>query len=378
MFFWVARMIVAGYEYVGNFPFKNVYYTGIVRDKQGRKMSKSLGNSPDPIELMQQFGADGVRVGMLLSSPAGNDLPFDESLCEQGRNFANKIWNAFRLVKSWEEKIDTSLEQPESSAIAVKWMNNRFEQVLADMEDGYDKFRISEVLMQTYKLIWDDFCAWYLEMAKPSYGKGVDAKTYNDTLDIFKNLLKVLHPFMPFLTEEMWQHMDSWKNESEMICISNWPAARSFETNIQKEFEEFEQLVTEVRNVRKKQNLPNKEALVVSFMKTANRNSSFDAAFKHLCNISELNEVSEKMSPSFSFMVNGVEYFIPYTASVDVEAEQAKMKEELAYLEGFLKSVEAKLSNERFVQNAPAAVLEGERKKQSDALSKIAAIKEQL
>jgi valyl-tRNA synthetase len=378
MYFWVARMIVAGYEYVGNFPFKNVYYTGIVRDKQGRKMSKSLGNSPDPIELMQQFGADGVRVGMLLSSPAGNDLPFDESLCEQGRNFANKIWNAFRLVKSWEEKIDASLEQPESSAIAVKWMNNRFEQVLAEMEDGYDKFRISEVLMQTYKLIWDDFCAWYLEMAKPSYGKGIDSKTYNDTLDIFQNLLKVLHPFMPFLTEEMWQHMESWKSESEMICTANWPAAKTFDANIQKDFEEFEQLVTEVRNVRKKQNLPNKEALVVSFMKTANRNSSFDAAFKHLCNISELNEVSEKMNPSFSFMVNGVEYFIPYTASVDVEAEQAKMKEELAYLEGFLKSVEAKLSNERFVQNAPAAVLEGERKKQSDALSKIAAIKEQL
>jgi len=315
---------------------------------------------------------------MLLSSPAGNDLPFDESLCEQGRNFANKIWNAFRLVKSWEEKIDSSLAQPESSAIAVKWMNNRFEQVLAEMEDCYDKFRISEVLMQTYKLIWDDFCAWYLEMAKPSYGKGIDSKTYNDTLDIFQNLLKVLHPFMPFLTEEMWQHMSEWKSESEMICISNWPAAKSFDANLQKEFEEFEQLVTEVRNIRKKQNLPNKEALVVSFMKTANRNSSFDAAFKHLCNISELNEVTEKMSPSFSFMVNGVEYFIPYTASVDVEAEQAKMKEELAYLEGFLKSVEAKLSNERFVQNAPAAVLEAERKKQSDALSKIAAIKEQL
>jgi valyl-tRNA synthetase len=337
-----------------------------------------LGNSPDPIELMQQFGADGVRVGMLLSSPAGNDLPFDESLCEQGRNFANKIWNAFRLVKSWEEKIDASLEQPESSAIAVKWMNNRFEQVLADMEDGYDKFRISEVLMQTYKLIWDDFCAWYLEMAKPSYGKGIDSKTYNDTLDIFQNLLKVLHPFMPFLTEEMWQHMESWQTESEMICIAYWPTAKSFDTNIQKEFEEFEQLVTEVRNVRKKQNLPNKEALVVSFMKTENRNASFDAAFTHLCNISELNEVSEKMNPSFNFMVNGVEYFIPYTASVDVEAEQEKMKEELAYLEGFLKSVEAKLTNERFVNNAPAAVLDGERKKQSDALSKIAAIKEQL
>ena len=378
MFFWVARMIVAGYEYVGDFPFKNVYYTGIVRDKQGRKMSKSLGNSPDPIELMEQFGADGVRVGMLLSSPAGNDLPFDESLCEQGRNFANKIWNAFRLVKSWEEKIDASLEQPASSAIAVKWMNNRFEQVLAEMEDGYDKFRISEVLMQTYKLIWDDFCAWYLEMAKPSYGKGIDSKTYNDTLDIFQNLLKVLHPFMPFLTEEMWQHMDSWNSESEMICISNWPAAKTFDTHIQKDFEEFEQLVTEVRNVRKKQNLPNKEALVVSFMKTANRNSSFDAAFTHLCNISELNEVTEKLNPSFSFMVNGVEYFIPYTASVDVEAEQAKMREELTYLEGFLKSVEAKLTNERFVNNAPAAVLDGERKKQSDALSKIAAIKEQL
>lgn len=378
MFFWVARMIVAGYEYQGKLPFKNVYYTGIVRDKQGRKMSKSLGNSPDPIELMQQYGADGVRVGMLLSSPAGNDLPFDESLCEQGRNFANKIWNAFRLVKSWEEKIDTTIEQPASSEIAVKWMNNRFEQVLAEMEDGYDKFRISEVLMQTYKLIWDDFCSWYLEMAKPSYGKGIDQKTYNETLAIFKNVLKVLHPFMPFLTEEMWQHMPAWKAESEFICTSEWPSAGSFNAELQQAFEQFEALVTEVRTVRKKQNLPNKESLVVSFLKSKPRNNAFDAAFKHLCNVSELNEISEKLNPSFSFMVNGVEYFIPYTASVDIEAEQSKMKEELAYLEGFLKSVEGKLSNERFVQNAPANVLEAERKKQADAQSKIAAIKEQL
>ena len=378
MFFWVARMIVAGYEYQGKLPFKNVYYTGIVRDKQGRKMSKSLGNSPDPIELMQNYGADGVRVGMLLSSPAGNDLPFDESLCEQGRNFANKIWNAFRLVKSWEEKIDPSIEQPASSEIAVKWMNNRFEQVLAEMEDGYDKFRISEVLMQTYKLIWDDFCSWYLEMAKPSYGKGIDQKTYNETLSIFKNLLKVLHPFMPFLTEEMWQHMPSWKTESEFICTSEWPSAGSFNAELQQSFEQFEALVTEVRTVRKKQNLPNKESLVVSFLKSNARNNAFDAAFKHLCNVSELNEISEKLNPSFSFMVNGVEYFIPYTASVDIEAEQAKMKEELTYLQGFLKSVEGKLSNERFVQNAPANVLEAERKKQADAQSKIAAIKEQL
>jgi valyl-tRNA synthetase len=341
-------------------------------------MSKSLGNSPDPIELMQHYGADGVRVGMLLSSPAGNDLPFDESLCEQGRNFANKIWNAFRLVKSWEEKVDTSIEQPASSEIAVKWMNNRFEQVLAEMEDGYDKFRISEVLMQTYKLIWDDFCSWYLEMAKPSYGKGIDQKTYNETLSIFKNLLKVLHPFMPFLTEEMWQHMPSWKTESEFICTSEWPSAGSFNAELQQSFEQFEALVTEVRTVRKKQNLPNKESLVVSFLKSNARNNAFDAAFKHLCNVSELNEISEKLNPSFSFMVNGVEYFIPYTASVDIEAEQAKMKEELTYLQGFLKSVEGKLSNERFVQNAPANVLEAERKKQADAQSKIAAIKEQL
>ena len=266
MFFWVARMIVAGYEYVGNFPFKNVYYTGIVRDKQGRKMSKSLGNSPDPIELMQQYGADGVRVGMLLSSPAGNDLPFDESLCEQGRNFANKIWNAFRLVKSWEEKVDASLAQPASAAIAVKWMENRFQQVLAEMEDGYEKFRISEVLMQTYKLIWDDFCAWYLEMAKPSYGSGMDAKTFQDTLAIFGNLMKVLHPFMPFLTEEIWQHMNEWKGESEMIATANWPASAGFDPQIQKEFAQFEEVVTEIRTIRKKQNLPNKAALTVSYL----------------------------------------------------------------------------------------------------------------
>lgn len=378
MFFWVARMIVAGYEYVGNFPFKNVYYTGIVRDKQGRKMSKSLGNSPDPIELMQQYGADGVRVGMLLSSPAGNDLPFDESLCEQGRNFANKIWNAFRLVKSWEEKVDASLPQPESAAIAVKWMENRFQQVLAEMEDGYEKFRISEVLMQTYKLIWDDFCAWYLEMAKPSYGSGMDAKTFQDTLAIFGNLMKVLHPFMPFLTEEIWQHMNELKGESEMIATANWPVATGFDPQIQKEFAQFEEVVTEIRTIRKKQNLPNKEALTVSYLKSDTRLSAFDKAIQHLCNVSELNEVTEKMTPSFGFVVGGVEYFIPYSASVDLEAEQAKMKEELAYLEGFLASVEKKLSNERFVQNAPAAVLDGERKKQADAQAKIAAIKEQL
>jgi valyl-tRNA synthetase len=378
MFFWVARMIVAGYEYEGKLPFKNVYYTGIVRDKLGRKMSKSLGNSPDPIELMQQYGADGVRVGMLLSSPAGNDLPFDESLCEQGRNFANKIWNAFRLVKSWEEKLDNTISQPESSAIAIKWMRNRMKQVFSEMEDGYEKFRISEVLMQTYKLIWDDFCSWYLEMVKPSYGNGIDQKTLNESLDIFKNILKILHPFMPFLTEEMWQHVPEWKKESEFICISNWPSNEKFDIEIQKSFEHFETLVTEVRNVRKKQNLPNKEALSVSYMTGKERNTQFDTAWKHLCNIADLSETTEKLNPSFGFMVDGVEYFVPYSASVDLESERAKMQEELKYLEGFLNSVEKKLSNERFVQNAPAAVLESEKKKQNDALAKIAILKEKL
>ncbi len=378
MFFWVARMIIAGYEYRGELPFRNVYYTGIVRDTQGRKMSKSLGNSPDPIELMAKHGADGVRVGMLLSSPAGNDLLFDEGLCEQGRNFANKIWNAFRLVNSWGEKVDNTLAQPESARVAVEWLNSKFNSVLAELNDDYDKFKISEALMSTYKLVWDDFCAWYLEMAKPVYGSNIDKKTYDATIVIFENILKVLHPFMPFLTEEIWQYISEREPGKGSICVAPWPSINKADETLLKEFELFTNAVIGVRNVRKDNNIANKESLTLQVKNNGNYANKFDAALKHLCNLSSIEFVNEKISNSFSFVVNSNEYFIPFTANVDVEGEKKKINEELTYTIGFLKSVEAKLNNEKFASNAPAAVLEGERKKQNDALGKIKVLEEKL
>ena len=378
MFFWVARMIIAGYEYRGELPFRNVYYTGIVRDKQGRKMSKSLGNSPDPIDLMKIYGADGVRVGMLLSSPAGNDLLFDESLCEQGRNFANKIWNAFRLVKSWEEKIDDTLAQSDSSNVSVQWMENKFNHVLAELNDDYDKFRISEALMKTYKLVWDDFCSWYLEMVKPSYGSSMDKTTFEATVSIFENILKVLHPFMPFLTEEIWQLMREREAGKGSICIASWPISKSADEPILLAFDYFSEMVIGVRNIRKENNIPNKEQLTLKANRTAAASHKFDAVVCHLCNLDKIESVTDKPANSFSFVIKGDEYFIPFTANVDVEAEKKKLTEELEYTRGFLKSVDAKLSNERFVNNAPAQVLETERKKQADAQSKIKLIEEKL
>ena len=378
MFFWVARMIIAGYEYRGELPFKNVYYTGIVRDKQGRKMSKSLGNSPDPIDLIGTYGADGVRVGMLLSSPAGNDLLFDESLCEQGRNFANKIWNAFRLVKGWEEKVDDTLEQPESSAIAVKWMQNKFQQTLAEINDDYEKFRINEALMTTYKLVWDDFCAWYLEMVKPPFGKGMDRATYDASIAIFENLLRVLHPFMPFLTEEIWHFIGERKSAADSICLAQWPNAEAFDAEILKDFNQFAEVVIGLRNVRKENNIANKEALDLKVNATSHFSKSFDATVKHLCNLDSLEYIQDKPSGCFTFIVDGSEFFIPFTANVDVEAEKKKINEEIDYTRGFLKSVEGKLNNEKFVNNAPAQVLEQERKKQSDALNKIKMLEDKL
>ncbi|MFY7970684.1 MAG: valine--tRNA ligase [Flavobacteriales bacterium] len=377
MFFWVARMIIAGYEYRGTFPFRNVYYTGIVRDKQGRKMSKSLGNSPDPIDLMAQYGADGVRVGMLLSSPAGNDLLFDESLCEQGRNFANKIWNAFRLVKGWEEKVDNTVVQPESARVAIEWMNARFQAVLADLNDDYDKFRINEALMSTYKLVWDDFCAWYLEMVKPAYGSAMDATTYAATVTIFENILKVLHPFMPFLTEEIWHFISERAAGTGSLCVATWPEANEANPPLLGKFDQFTEVMIGLRNIRKENNIPQKEKLSMK-VKAANADTTFDANIIHLGNLESIEYSSEKPSNSFTFIVNGNEYFVPFTANVDVEGERKKLTDELNYTRGFLKSVEAKLGNERFVNNAPAAVLETERKKQSDALSKIAMIEEKL
>jgi len=378
MFFWVARMIIAGYEYRGELPFKNVYYTGIVRDKQGRKMSKSLGNSPDPLDLIKSYGADGVRVGMLLSSPAGNDLLFDEGLCEQGRNFSNKIWNAFRLVSSWEEKIDDKLEQPDSSKVAVAWMHSKFNEALVELNDNYDKFRISEALMISYKLVWDDFCAWYLEMVKPPYGQGMDKATYKASVEILENLLKVLHPFMPFLTEEIWQYLAVRENGKGSICVAEWPTKSSFDNTLLSEFNYFTDVVIGIRNIRKDNNIPNKEQVNLKILKNGESPMRFDSLIKHLCNLVSIEYVEVKPANSFSFNVKDNEYFIPFTANVDVEAEKKKINNELEYTHGFLKSVESKLNNDKFANNAPPQVLESERKKQSDALSKIKMLEEKL
>jgi valyl-tRNA synthetase len=377
MFFWVARMIIAGYEYRNDLPFRNVYYTGIVRDKQGRKMSKSLGNSPDPLDLMKTYGADGVRVGMLLSSPAGNDLLFDESLCEQGRNFANKIWNAFRLVKGWEEKVDNNLQQSEAAKTAVEWMRTKFNTTLASLNDDYDKFRINEALMTTYKLVWDDFCAWYLEMVKPPYGQGMDQATYAASVEILEQLLCVLHPFMPFLTEEIWHYLRP-REQGASICVAAWPAASKADLKMLASFDKMSEVVIGIRNMRKEKNIPNKEALELMIRVNQESAKEFDAVIKHLCNVSSISYVQEKPSGCFSFVTAGAEYFIPFTAQIDVEAERKKIEEELNYVRGFLKSVESKLNNERFVNNAPPAVLESERKKQSDSLAKIQMMEEQL
>ena len=377
MFFWVARMIIAGYEYRNDLPFRNVYYTGIVRDKQGRKMSKSLGNSPDPLDLMKKFGADGVRVGMLLSSPAGNDLLFDESLCEQGRNFANKIWNAFRLVKGWEEKVDSNLSQSPAAKTAVEWMRSKFNHTLAGLNDDYDKFRINEALMTTYKLVWDDFCAWYLEMVKPPFGQGMDATTYEASVDILENLLGVLHPFMPFLTEEIWHYLKP-RTEGNSICTAQWPSVGAVDHGILSSFDKMSEVVIGIRNLRKEKNIPNKESVILIVRTGQEPVKEFDAVIQHLCNIQSITYSQDKPNGCFSFVTASAEYFIPFTQQIDVEEEKKKIEAELTYVRGFLKSVESKLNNERFVNNAPPAVLESERKKQSDSLAKIQMMEEQL
>jgi valyl-tRNA synthetase len=376
MFFWVARMIVAGYEYRGNLPFKNVYYTGIVRDKQGRKMSKSLGNSPDPLDLISQFGADGVRVGMLLCSPAGNDLLFDESLCEQGRNFTNKLWNAFRLIKGWSDNCDAPAEMSIAQRNASSWMRAKMNQALNELNDDYDKFRINEALMRTYKLVWDDFCAWYLEMMKPPYGTKLSKAATEESIAILEDLLKLLHPFMPFITEEIWQHTKSRKQPSESICLAAWPETSTIDASLLSQFEEFSESVIQIRNIRKNNQISMKESL--SLIVSGARNTTFDDSLKQLCGISEIIFSDEKPRESFTFRVGNADFFIPFTASVDVAGELEKLQAELEYHSGFLQSVEKKLSNEKFVNNAPANVLEIERKKQSDAQSKIQAIQEKI
>ena len=371
IFFWVARMIMAGEEYQNEVPFRNVYFTGIVRDKLGRKMSKSLGNSPDPIELIDKFGADGVRMGMMLSAPAGNDILFDEALCEQGRNFCNKIWNALRLVKGWN--VDENAAQPEAAKMAVRWFDARFNQVLAETNDNIDKYRLSDALMGIYKLTWDDFCSWYLEMVKAPQGQGVDRVTYDATIRFFENLMLMLHPFMPFITEEIWHAIAEREDD---IIVAQQPKSQHFDAEILNQFEFTQEVINNVRKVRSDKNIANREA--IQLVVKGNVNKDFDCVIAKLCNVSEVSYVAEAPAGAFGFIVRSTEFFVPLTGSVDVEAEIKKLEEELKYAQGFLKSVEAKLSNERFVNGAPAAVVDKERKKKADAEAKIAVIEQQL
>jgi valyl-tRNA synthetase len=375
LFFWVARMIIAGYEFRGEKPFNNVYLTGIVRDKQRRKMSKQLGNSPDSIELMKKYGADGVRVGMLMSSPAGNDLMFDEDLCKQGAAFSNKIWNAFRLVKGWE--IAEKEVQPEASKLAIAWYKSRFNEALAAIELDFSKYRISNALMRTYKLIWDDFCSWLLEMVKPPYQKPVDAKTYQEVISLFEDNLKILHPFMPFLTEEIW-HLIAERTPDEALIIASWPLAKETDTSLLKDFEVASEVISGIRTIRKEKGIAFKEPLTLLALKNEGESKRFNPVILKLGNLLAIEDVTDKPSGALSFRVKSNEYFIPVKSTVNIEEEVAKLKEELAYNEGFLRSVQKKLSNERFVNNAPEKVVAIERKKEADALAKIAMIKESL
>ncbi len=378
IFFWVARMIMAGYEYEGKMPFKNVYFTGIVRDKLGRKMSKSLGNSPDPLELIERFGADGVRMGMMLAAPAGNDILFDETLCEQGRNFNNKIWNAFRLVKGWEV---ADIEQPKYAEQAVNWFADMLDKVSLEIEDLFSKYRLSEALMAVYKLFWDEFSSWYLEMIKPAYGQPIDKVTYRQTLDFFEVLLEQLHPFMPFITEELWQHIDERKDGESIMTTQLLPFNQASYEQSQAHvnlFEQIKEVVTGIRNVRIQKNIAQKEALELLVMGEDKNLVSYEDVVKKLCNLSSIEFVMEKPEGAASFMVGTTEYFVPLGGMINAEEELAKLEAELKYQEGFLQSVLKKLSNEKFVSKAPANVIDIERKKQADAESKIASLKENI
>ncbi|MCM8567941.1 valine--tRNA ligase [Gramella jeungdoensis] len=375
LFFWVARMIMAGYEYRGERPFKNVYLTGIVRDKQRRKMSKSLGNSPDPLGLIDQYGADGVRVGMLLSSPAGNDLMFDEDLCKQGSAFSNKIWNAFRLVKGWE--VSEEAEQPETAKLAIEWYNSKFQKTLREIEDHYSKYRISDALMSTYKLVWDDYCSWFLEMVKPGYGEPIDSRTYKAVIQILEENLKILHPFMPFVTEEIWQEITPRKPE-EALIIAKWPEEKDFDEAIIKEFTHAADVIAGVRKIRKDKNISFKNEIELSVLNNEDTARTFDPVISKMGNISALEYVNGSVDGALSFRVRSNEYFIPIVGAIDVEAEKKKIEEELNYTQGFLKSVEKKLSNERFVNNAPEKVVAVEKAKKADAEAKIEALKASL
>ena len=376
IFFWVARMIMAGYEFTGKMPFKNVYFTGIVRDKLGRKMSKSLGNSPDPLDLIDRFGADGVRMGMMLAAPAGNDILFDEALCEQGRNFCNKIWNAFRLVQGWQ--VDASVAQPETARLAVEWFNAKLRQSAAEVADLYSKYRLSEALMEVYHLFWDEFSSWFLEMVKPAYGSPIDATTYNAVLEAFNHLLHLLHPFMPFITEELWQHLAERKEgESIMVSPQTIAAPAEGDAAILAQVELMKNVVAGVRAIRNTKNISPREALDLQVI-GADPIAAYDCLITKMANVNGVAVVDAKGEGVSSFMVGTTEYAVPLGGLIDVEAELAKAEAELKHLEGFLNGVMKKLSNERFVNNAPAQVVELERKKQADAESKIATLKETI
>ncbi|MFZ4726783.1 MAG: class I tRNA ligase family protein, partial [Paludibacter sp.] len=359
-----------GYEYRGEMPFKNVYLTGIVRDKLGRKMSKSLGNSPDPLDLIAHFGADAVRLGMLLTSPAGNDLPYDDSLCEQGRNFNNKIWNAFRLVKGWEV---ADIEQPESARMAVKWFEAQLGKTLLEIDDLFDKYRLSEALMAIYKLFWDEFSAWYLEMAKPAYQQPIDRTTYEATLGFFDSLLKVLHPFMPFITEELWQALEE-RIDGDSIMVQLQPKVADADDKLITGFEYVKEIIAGIRSIRLQKNIPNKE--VLSLQVIGQHQIDFDSVISKLGNLESIEKVSDKAAGSISFLVGTTEFSIPMANLINVEEEIAKMEAEIKYFEGFIESVMKKLGNERFVANAKPEVVDAERKKKADAESKITSLKE--
>jgi valyl-tRNA synthetase len=375
LFFWVARMIIAGYEYMGDKPFRNVYLTGIVRDQLRRKMSKQLGNSPDPILLMEKYGADGVRVGMLLCSPAGNDLLFDESLTEQGRNFCNKVWNAFRLVKGWQ--VDANAQQPQSARAAVEWFNNVLNKAIEQCDDDFDKYRISEALMNLYKLFWDEFSSWYLEAVKPAYGQPIDAVTYNATLEIFEKMLALLHPFMPFITEELWQHLRN-RADGESIMISQMPKSTGVDEELIRTFERVKETIAGIRNIRQEKNIAPKNLLKASIRTTSRLSKGFEEIVIKLAGLEQLTYTDGKIEGAASFMVGVDEVYVPLQGLIDVDEERQKILAELEYTRGFLESVMKKLSNERFVNNAPASVVELERKKQSDAETKIKALEERL
>ncbi|MCM1377352.1 MAG: valine--tRNA ligase [Clostridium sp.] len=373
IFFWVARMIMAGYEYAGNKPFDNVYFTGIVRDKIGRKMSKTLGNSPDPIDLIEKYGADGVRMGLMLAAPAGHDIMYDDSLCEQGRNFCNKIWNAFRLVKGWE--VSETATQPDSAKLGLSWFDDKLNNALAEMNDLMSKFRISEALMTVYKLFWDEFSSWLLEVVKPAYGQPIDRATFDAVLGHFDTLLRMLHPFMPFITEELWQHLAERK-EAESIMNAQLPFATEYDDRIIAAFEHLKEVVAGIRTVRKQKQIPQKEPLKL-FIKGAH-DGTLDAILIKMGNLDMIDLVGEKPAGSASFIVGAIEYCIPLEGNINIEEEIKKLEKDQAYYEGFLKTVRKKLSNERFVANAPEQVVALERKKESDALEKLKAIEESL